>query len=126
MFTIDEENTISITRGDVGIIEVRVDDNVTGGQYTFQPGDIVRFKVFVKKRHDSIVLCKEVTVDAATDVVDILLDSEDTKIGTIINKPTDYWYEVELNPYTIPQTVVGYDSDGAKIFRLYPEGGGAQ
>ncbi len=122
MFTIDEENTISITRGDVGVIEVRV-ENTNGGSYIFQPGDIVRLKVFVKKRHDSIVLNKEVTVDAETDVVDIILEPNDTTIGNIINKPVDYWYEVELNPYTIPQTIVGYDADGAKIFRLYPEGG---
>lgn len=122
MFTIDEENTISITRGDVGVIEVRVED-ASGGQYTYKPGDVVRFKVFQKKRHENVVICKEVTVSDATDVVDITLEAADTKIGSIINKPTDYWYEVELNPYTIPQTVVGYDSDGAKIFRLYPEGG---
>ena len=123
MFTIDEESTISITRGDVGAIEVRV-NNATGGQYIFQPGDVVRFKVFIKKRHDSIVICKDVTVDKETDVVDIVLESSDTKIGNIINKPIDYWYEIELNPHTIPQTIVGYDTDGAKIFRLYPEGGG--
>ena len=57
MFTIDEENTISITRGDVGTIEVRV-DNTDGGNYIFQPGDIVRLKVFNKKQHSSIVLVK--------------------------------------------------------------------
>lgn len=124
MFTIDEENTISITRGDVGVIEVRV-ENATGGQYIFKPGDVVRFKVFVKKRHDSVVINKEVTVAEETEVVDVTLESSDTKIGSVINKPVDYWYEVELNPYTIPQTVVGYDADGAKIFRLYPEGGGS-
>lgn len=122
MFTIDEENTISITRGDAGIIEVRV-DNVSGGQYIFRPGDVVRLKVFAKNRHDNNVLNKEVTVSEETEVVDIVLESSDTKIGSIINKPVDYWYEVELNPDTNPQTIVGYDTDGAKIFRLYPEGG---
>lgn len=34
----------------------------------------------------------------------------------------DYWYEVELNPETEAQTIIGYDEDGPKIFRLYPEG----
>ena len=125
MFTIDEENTISITRGDVGTIEVRV-DNTDGGNYIFQPGDIVRLKVFNKKQHSSIVLVKEVTAEVESDVLDIVLEPSDTTIGGIINKPVDYWYEVELNPYTIPQTVVGYDADGAKIFRLYPEGGVAK
>lgn len=42
----------------------------------------------------------------------------------MVNKPTDFWYEVELNPDTAPQTIIGYDKEtGAKIFRLYPEGG---
>ena len=123
MFTIDENYTISITRGDTAIIEVRV-DNASGGKYIFQPGDIVRLKVFNKKRHDSIVICKEVSVTEVAETVDLLLTTDDTKIGGIINKPVDYWYEVELNPYTIPQTILGYDDDGAKIFRLYPEGGG--
>lgn len=125
MFTIDEENTISITRGDIGIIEVRVEDS-NGGKYIFQPGDIVRLNVFTKKQHDDIVLTKEVNVYAESDVVDIILEPTDTRIGDIINKPVEYWYEIELNPYTTPQTVVGYDADGAKIFRLYPEGGVAE
>ena len=56
------------------------------------------------------------------DSVRIRLRREDTKIGDIIHKPVKYWYEVELNPDTEPQTIVGYDDDGPKIFTLYPEG----
>jgi hypothetical protein len=29
---------------------------------------------------------------------------------------------VELNPFTNPQTIIGYNDDGAKIMRLFPEG----
>ena len=54
--------------------------------------------------------------------VEIVLSKEDTKIGSLISTPFDYWYEIELNPETEPQTVIGYDDDGEKIFRLYPEG----
>ena len=43
-------------------------------------------------------------------------------IGEVINKPTNYWYEIELNPNTQPQTIIGYDEDGEKLFVLYPEG----
>ena len=50
------------------------------------------------------------------------MTGEDTKIGQVINKPIDYWYEIELNPEINPQTVIGYDNDGAKIFKLFPEG----
>jgi len=44
------------------------------------------------------------------------------KIGDVINKPTDYWYEIEINPETKPQTIIGYDENGEKILKLYPEG----
>jgi hypothetical protein len=68
------------------------------------------------------VLQKDTKVTSASTKVSISLLSADTKIGEYINKPTDYWYEIELNPDTAPQTIVGYDEDGAKVFRLYPEG----
>ena len=54
--------------------------------------------------------------------VEIFLHGAETKFGEVINKPVDYWYEVELNPETKPQTIIGYDEDGAKVFKLFPEG----
>lgn len=121
MFKINDDLSIYLTRGDAAVIDfgVRKKD---GEAYTFQPGDVVRIKVFGKKSCDSVVLQKDFPVMEATDSVEILLTSEDTKIGELIHKPFDYWYEVELNPLTHPQTVVGYDEDGAKVFRLFPEG----
>lgn len=90
----------------------------------FLAGDVIRMKVFVKKEVDNIVLQKVVHIEEPTTTVDIMLSSEDTKIGELINKPTDYWYEIELNPDTNPQTIIGYDDEeGAPIFTLYPEGG---
>lgn len=121
MFKINEDMSIYVTRGDMVTLGVSADNN--GQLYTFQPGDLVRFKVFEKKGCDNVVLLKDVYVDEATEKVDILLTGEDTKFGGVINKPTDYWYEVELNPLTVPQTIIGYDEEGAKVFRLYPEGG---
>ena len=52
----------------------------------------------------------------------VVLTEQDTRIGDVISKPVDYWYEVTLNPYTNPQTFIGYDEDGAKVFKLFPEG----
>ena len=121
MFKINEDMSIYVTRGDMVTLGVSADNN--GQLYTFQPGDLVRFKVFEKKGCDNVVLLKDVYVDEATEKVDILLTGEDTKFGGVINKPTDYWYEVELNPLTVPQTIIGYDEEGEKVFRLYPEGG---
>lgn len=48
---------------------------------------------------------------------------DETKIGEYISKPKEYWYEIELNPETYPQTIIGYDEDGPKVLILYPEGG---
>ena len=66
---------------------------------------------------------KDFPVASDTQSVEISLTMEDTKIGDIISKPEDYWYEIELNPETNPQTIVGYDEDGPKVFKLFPEGG---
>ena len=121
MFRIDEDKTIHLTRGDVAPIEVNAEEE-SGSAHVFQSGDIVRFKVFEKKDCENIVLQKDVTVTGETTVVDVFLDGEDTKIGEVINKPKDYWYEVEKNPDTYPQTILGYDEDGPKVLRLYPEG----
>ena len=122
MFTITANSAIHLTRGDIAVIEISANTE-KNEPYMFQVGDTVRFKVFVKKQCDDVVLQKDVVVDEESLTVDIPLEKDDTKIGGIINKPADYWYEVELNPDTTPQTIVGYDSDGPKIFRLFPEGG---
>lgn len=127
MFRI-EKNTkkIYLTRGDIASIRVsaKKDD---GENYVFQIGDVVRFKVFKKRGCNCVVLQKDTTVTEETEEVVIELFSKDTKIGDIINRDTDYWYEIELNPDTNPQTIVGYDVDEygrpiEKIFKLLPEG----
>lgn len=121
MFKINEDLSIYLTRGDAITINLNADNN--GENYIFRVGDLIRFKVFEKKECSVVVLQKDVRVENETETVAIHLSSEDTKIGSEINKPTDYWYEVELNPDSQPQTIIGYNEDGAKVFRLYPEGG---
>lgn len=121
MFVINEDLSINITRGDAAVFSVCAYIGET--EYTFKVDDVVRFKVFAKKDCEDVVLKKDVKVTEETNLVEIALDSEETKIGDVISKPTDYWYEVELNPETHPQTIIGYDEDGAKIFKLFPEGG---
>ena len=122
MFKIESDTKqIKLTRRDIATIEVKA-NNEDGTEYTFVTGDVVRFKVFQKSDCGCVVLKKDVTVEKETTAVAINLTSEDTKIGGLINKPVDYWYEIELNPDTKPQTIVGYDDAGAKIFTLYPEG----
>lgn len=120
MFKINEDKSIYITRGDMALIEVKAKMN--GTQHQFSKGDVVRFKVFEKKGCDCVVLQKDTVATEDTTTVSIALGKSDTKIGGLINKPKEYWYEVELNPDTAPQTIIGYDEEGAKLFKLFPEG----
>lgn len=120
MFVVNDDMSIYCTRGDAGGFYVQA--SLKEQAYTFRTGDVVRLKVFRKKDCENVVLQKDVDVAEDTTQVEVFLTKEDTKIGEVISKPTDYWYEVELNPDTKPQTIVGYDEDGAKVFKLFPEG----
>ena len=120
MFYINEDNSIYVTRGDVLFFSVAADDN--GTPYKFQAGDVIRIKVYGKKNAKEVMLQKDFPVAAETETVEIYLNGDETKFGEVISKPTDYWYEVELNPDTNPQTIIGYSEDGATLFRLLPEG----
>lgn len=120
MFVVNEDNSIYATRGDIVFFSVAADDD--GSPYHFKPGDVVRFKVYGKKNAENVVLQKDFPVTDVCEEVEIFLGEEDTKFGDVISKPTDYWYEVELNPFDNPQTIIGYDEDGAKVFKLFPEG----
>jgi hypothetical protein len=120
MFKIDGTK-IKLTRGDVAFIEITA-KNEDGTDYNFKAEDIVRFKVFNKKGCDCIKIIKDTVITEETTTVEVNLSKDDTKIDNIINKPKEYWYEVELNPDTAPQTLIGYDDEGPKLFVLYPEG----
>lgn len=120
MFTINEDNSIYVTRGDILFFYVLAESE--GKNYQFKPGDIVRIKVYGKKDAETVAFQKDFPVPEITEKVRIYLTQEETKIGEVISKHKDYWYEVELNPDTAPQTIIGYDEDGAKLFRLFPEG----
>lgn len=111
---------IHCTRGDCGSFLVRC--SFADGLYTFRAGDAIRFRVCRKKDYGTVVLTKEVKLTEATQEVEIYLDSEDTRIGEIINKPVDYWYEVELVADGKTQTIFGHTVDGARVFKLLPEG----
>lgn len=122
MFHINQDDkSVHLTRGDVAVLEIgtlKADKE----PYIFKVGDVVRLTVTEKKRYDLVVLVKDITVENESELVYITLEKNDTKLGEIIHKPKDYWYEIELNPDTIPQTIIGHDLEGPKVFRLYPEG----
>lgn len=122
MFVITEDKSIYLTRGDSVVIDVSARISLEEN-YIFTKDDVVVFNVMQKGKCEEIVLKKEIFVEQNTEMVTFELTKEDTKLGEIINKPKDYWYEVELNPETDPKTIIGYDEKGPKIFRIYPEGG---
>ena len=122
MFEISKEDlTIHITRGDAAVFSVGATVGEDKADYTFRDGDVVRLSVCAKKDYSNVVLQKDFNATEGAAEVEISLDSEDTKIGDAISKATEYWYEVELNPNTKPQTIIGHTEDGAKVFMLYPE-----
>lgn len=123
MYKINDDQSIYLTRGDAISFSVGALDE-EGKNYVFKPTDTVRFSVFNKKACHLVELRKDFSVAEESETIEISLTGEDTKIGEHISKPVDYWYEVELNPNSLPQTIIGYDEDGPKVFRLFPEGGG--
>lgn len=121
MFEILADKTICITRGDIADFDVsaKLKD---GSFYNFREGDVVRFQVFNKKDCADVKIKKDFDIEAETESVNIHLATEDTRFGEVIHKPVEYWYEVVVNPDTAPQTIIGYDEEGEKIYRVYPEG----
>ena len=120
MFAIGENNTLLMNRGDTAIFSFSAEKD--GVQYTFKQGELLRLKVYGRKNADKVFLRKDFPVLTDSAEIKLELTGDDTKLGPVISKPTEYWYEIELNPDTIPQTVLGYDEDGPKVFMLYPEG----
>ena len=120
MFVIDEDLTIHLTRGDACTLEVSAMNGEEA--HTFEAGDLVRLTVVEKNNYGNVLLSKEVRASGGEESVAIALSGKDTTIGDVISKPKDYWYKVKLNPDTQPQTLIGYDDEGGKVFRLYPGG----
>lgn len=118
---INEKGDIEHTRGDILPLSISA-LNDDGSDYVFKVGDIVRFTIYRKKDCSCVELQKDVTVEQETTEVYIDLTKEDTTIGELISKPAIYNYEVEVNPDTAPQTIIGYTvKDGPKLFTLTPE-----
>ncbi len=112
MFKIDSDKNIEINRGDTGTIRLI---NKNGN---FSIGDKLKISIVEKNNYQNVIFQKEFIVAQEGNEAYITLTSKDTRIGEIINKKQEYWYEIEYNG---EQTLVGHDEDGAKKFILYPE-----
>ena len=115
---------IQVTRGNYMPLTVKT-KNLDGTDYVFQLEDVIRFKVFEKKNVKNVLLEKDFSINEVSEEVLIELMADEMKIGELIDKATDYWYEIELNPDTSKtQTIVGYEKEtGPAILTLLPEGG---
>lgn len=120
MFEIKEDMSIAVTRGDICFFDLSAVTS-EGIPFSFVEGDILRLKISTKKNCEDVVLVKDYTIESDCESIVLSLTGKDTKIGPVISKPVTYWYEICLNPETNPQTLVGYDEEGAKVFLLLPE-----
>ena len=80
MFTVNEDLSIYATRGDIVFFSVSAEDD--GYLYKFQPGDIVRMKIFGKKDAGSVVLQRDFPVTEVCENVARLLE------GTVVEAET--------------------------------------
>lgn len=112
MFKIDKDKTIHLTRGDKATFKL------TNLNSNFLKDDKIKFTIVEKNHNENVIFQKEYIIPVESREVYINLSNFETKIGDIINKPANYWYEIEYND---EQTLVGYDDSGAKMFILYPE-----
>lgn len=113
MFKIDDKYNMHLNRGDQIIVRLTNTDG------TFYPGDTIAFSVMKKGNAGEIIFQKFFHIDDETDVFDIVLTPEETRIGNVIKSGNvTYWYEIEYNGMN---TLVGYFTDGPKEFILYPE-----
>ena len=120
MFKLNKDLSIYVTRGDY--VCFAINEELLAESCEFKAGDVVRITIYGKKNAENVVMQKGFAVKENTNSVEIRLTKDETRIGKSISKPTDYWYEVELNPFTEPRTIIGYDERGAKVFKLFPEG----
>lgn len=115
-----EDLTISLTRGDSGTLDVTAKDG--DGLYAFKEGDKVVLRVSeAKDAGSSILEVYGFISEEDNTLAQIALNETHTKFGDPISKPVDYWYEISLENSGGTQTLIGYDEDGPKILRLFPE-----
>lgn len=106
-----KKNRINITRGTEGSITIKK-------EIPFKVGDEFKFSIVSKNDYKDIVFQKKYVVTEESQYFVIPIESNDTRFCPVISMPKTYWYELEYND---KHTIIGYDTDGAKEFVIYPE-----
>lgn len=117
MEVIDKKHTLIHNRGDKGVIKLKASATSTG---TFKKDDVIKFSIVTKDNYDDVIFQKEFTVQEDCTEFFLIFTNEEMRIGDIISKKVEYYYEIELNNDT---TLIGSYKDGHKKFVLYPEAG---
>lgn len=117
MEVIDSRYTVIHNRGSKGALRLLASAVSTG---TFKAGDVIKFSIVEKDDYANVVLQKRFTVKEDCTEFFLVFTGEEMKIGDIISKKKEYYYEIELNEDT---TLLGSYKDGHKRFVLYPEAG---
>lgn len=107
-----EDKSIEINRGATGTLKV------TNTKGSFSIGDKLKFSIVERGNYNNVLFQKEYEITEESNIAYIQLKSEDTRFCDVISKEEIFWYELELND---SQTLIGYDSEKAKNFILYPE-----
>lgn len=109
-----DNDTIYLTWGNQLTLNLEIDN------YTFISGDKIRFAIYdTYELNNKPVLEKNILVTNTSESVDIVLSTNDTKIGEKQNKIVTYWYEIDLND---KYTILGYKKEGPSMFNILPKG----
>ena len=112
MYRIENKN-IYLNRGD------KITIHLVNNTDNFRIGDYLKFYICKEGDYADVIFSKRFEITENTDVVDIDLTAEETRIGEPLKTGyRTYYYEIELNGDT---TLIGYDKTGPKLFILYPE-----
>ena len=78
MFSVNDDLSIYITRGDTALFSVTATmDN--GENYVFRTGDVIRFKVTEKKACENVMIQKDFAVSVESETVEIFLTEEEAE-----------------------------------------------
>ena len=118
MLSIDNKE-ISLSKGDRGVIQFDITQD--GEPVILELSDKITMSIYSEENLDKEplqVLNAEINVD--DNIAEIPIIETSTDFVPEDNMPFNYWYQIEWND----NVMIGYDKEGPKIFRVYPQGKG--
>ena len=109
---IELDKTLHHNRGAKGTIRL----NKKNGN--FNVGDTLKFSILEKGNYNNVIFQKNFKVLEEKSSFCLNFTSEEMRIGEVISKEEEYWYELKLNDET---PLIAFDREKAKKFILYPE-----